>query len=238
MSRLKNSDLPFINLSKENLFLLCDTLELDEIGLIITALKGYIYDGVEPNFERKSLNGAWKQVLLLVDRKADGCFKRREQISKINKDRKTKTNESHKTADLSPSNSQDEEIYHQEGDNGSNRLKMGNTSELNDNTIIENKTEEDMGTFICNIEGEQQEVKKNDMSSIDRLIPAQNKCMALRQVKPYLTQDENLRRLNDSLGVFLKGVDKEEKTEYYLYITQVYLNQVNALEKEYSKILS
>lgn len=141
-------------------------------------------------------------------------------------------------ADLSPSNSQDGEIYHQEGDNGSNGLKIGNTSELNNNTITDNKTEEDMGTFICNIEGEQQEVKKNDMSSIDRLIPAQNKCMALRQVKPYLSQDENLRRLNDSLGVFLKGVDKEEKTEYYQYITQVYLNQVNAFEREYSKILS
>lgn len=141
-------------------------------------------------------------------------------------------------ADLSPSNSQDEEIYHQEGDNGSDGLKIGNTSELNNNTITENKTEENMGTFICNIEGEQQEIKKNDMSSIDRLIPAQNKCMALRQVKPYLSQDENLRRLNDSLGVFLKGVDKEEKTEYYQYITQVYLNQVNAFEREYSKILS
>lgn len=131
MNRLQNSNLPFINLSKENLFLVCDMLELDEIGLLIVAIKEYLYEGKEPNLNTKPLRSAWSQVLMLIDRKADSYFTRKEQMEKINKskkDKKTELTQASKssikdvkpedfelpncqipnTADLSPSN--DEEV--------------------------------------------------------------------------------------------------------------------------------
>lgn len=90
MNRLQNSNLPFINLSKENLFLLCDMLELDEIGVLIVAIKEYLYEGKEPNLNTKPLKSAWSQVLMLIDRKADSYFTRKEQMEKINKSKKDK----------------------------------------------------------------------------------------------------------------------------------------------------
>lgn len=93
MNRLQNSNLPFINLSKENLFLLCDMLELDEIGILIVAIKEYLYEGKEPNLNTKPLRSAWSQVLMLIDRKADSYFTRKEQMEKINKSKKDKKTE-------------------------------------------------------------------------------------------------------------------------------------------------
>lgn len=90
MNRLQNSNLPFINLSKENLFLVCDMLELDEIGTLMVAIKEYIYEGKEPMLNTKALKSAWNQVIMLMDRKADSYFTRKEQMEKINKNKKEK----------------------------------------------------------------------------------------------------------------------------------------------------
>lgn len=110
MNRLQNSNLPFINLSKENLFLVCDMLELDEIGTLMVAIKEYIYEGKEPILNTKALKSAWNQVIMLMDRKADSYFTRKEQMEKINKNKKEKKVEDANisvtgyTADSKPSN--------------------------------------------------------------------------------------------------------------------------------------
>lgn len=232
MNRLQNSNLPFINLSKENLFLLCDTIELDEIGLIITALKDYIYDGVEPNFERKALIGAWKQVLLLVDRKADGCFKHREQMEKINKNKKEKKGEdtnvlvTGNTADLKPSNN---EIIPTPQPIDVKPLEAIKTA-IEDEIEITTNTEKNMRTLTNIIQKQDGTFEKieelnnktitNDFSAIETLIPRMNKEMALKQVKPYLSKETNMGRLNDSLSTFLNGITLDERINYYNFILE------------------
>ena len=69
--RIKNSNLPFINLSKENLILIYDALEAEQAGKMIFALTEYIYDGIEPNFETKIEKSVWNNILMLIDRKAE-----------------------------------------------------------------------------------------------------------------------------------------------------------------------
>ena len=64
-----------------------------------------------------------------------------------------------KTGTLSPSNSQDEEIYHQEGDSGSNGLKIGKEDEIGINANIDNK----MGTLTNIIQKEDGTFEKIDL---------------------------------------------------------------------------
>lgn len=74
--RIKGSNLPFINLSKENLRLIYDALEAEQAGKMIFALTDYVYDGIEPNFETKIEKSVWNNILLLIDRKAESYFKK------------------------------------------------------------------------------------------------------------------------------------------------------------------
>ena len=74
--RIKGSNLPFINLSKENLRLIYDALEAEQAGKMIFALTDYVYDGIEPNFETKIEKSVWNNIILLIDRKAESYFKK------------------------------------------------------------------------------------------------------------------------------------------------------------------
>ena len=74
--RIKGSNLPFINLSKENLRLIYDALEAEQAGKMIFALTDYVYDGIEPNFETKIEKSVWNNILMLIDRKAESYFKK------------------------------------------------------------------------------------------------------------------------------------------------------------------
>lgn len=69
-------------------------------------------------------------------------------------------------ADLSPSNSQDEEIYHQEGDNGSNGLKTGKEEEIGINANIDNK----MGTLTNIIQKEDGTFEKIDLPKENEML--------------------------------------------------------------------
>lgn len=77
-NRIKNADLPFINLSKENLILIYDSLEAEQAGKMLFALTDYIYKGIEPTFESKIEKGVWNNIMLLIDRKAESYFKKAE----------------------------------------------------------------------------------------------------------------------------------------------------------------
>lgn len=74
--RIKGSNLPFINLSKENLRLIYDALEAEQAGKMIFALTEYVYDGIEPIFETKIEKSVWNNIILLIDRKAESYFKK------------------------------------------------------------------------------------------------------------------------------------------------------------------
>ena len=74
--RIKGTNLPFINLSKENLRLIYDALEAEQAGKMMFALTEYVYDGIEPNFETKIEKSVWNNIIMLIDRKAESYFKK------------------------------------------------------------------------------------------------------------------------------------------------------------------
>lgn len=74
--RIKGSNIPFINLSNENLTLIYNALEAEQAGKMLFALKQYVCDGIEPSFDTKIENSVWVNVLQVIDRKADGYFKK------------------------------------------------------------------------------------------------------------------------------------------------------------------
>lgn len=60
------------------------------------------------------------------------------------------------------------------------------------------------------------EVNNNyNFNDIDSKIPTANKMMALRQTRTYLSEEENMRRLNDALSIFLNGISNDDKYKYY-----------------------
>ena len=82
MYKIKNSNIPFITVSKENMFTICNSLEYDEIGLIFKAFMDFVYFGIEPTFEKKYMQGIFDGVLQTMERKAEGCFASRENGKK------------------------------------------------------------------------------------------------------------------------------------------------------------
>ena len=76
-----------------------------------------------------------------------------------------------------------------------------------------------MGNYIGEVEKlnnkTTEENSNYNFDNIDRLIPKPNKEMAIRQIRIYLPKEENIRRLNDALSVFLDKVSKEVRYEYY-----------------------
>lgn len=83
------------------------------------------------------------------------------------------------------------------------------------NNITEEEIQEIMGTYIGELK-ETKEVKTDyDFNEIDSKIPTTNKHMALRQTKPYLSKEENIRRLSDALSIFLRDYPKDIINKYY-----------------------
>ena len=139
--RIKGSNLPFINISKENLRLIYDALEAEQAGKMIFALTEYIYDGIEPNFETKIEKSVWNNILMLIDRKAESYFKKaaanRENGKKGGRPKK---NNDFQKSDFKASTSHDNDIddtnYHNTIESASEAKEMGNTGILQDNEII------------------------------------------------------------------------------------------------------
>ena len=164
--RIKGSNLPFINLSKENLRLIYDALEAEQAGKMIFALTEYVYDGIEPNFETKIEKSVWNNIILLIDRKAESYFKKatanRENGKKGGRPKKNNdiapNEECNNTTELSATNNDlqkndfkastshvndiDDTNYHNTIESAPEVKEMGNTGILQDNEIlgtIENK---------------------------------------------------------------------------------------------------
>lgn len=88
----KYKNLPFINLSKENMMLLKDMFETDEIGKIMIAITDRVFFGVEPTTLSKSELGGYKQLMSVIERKADSYLNKvaqgTENFKKINESKK------------------------------------------------------------------------------------------------------------------------------------------------------
>jgi hypothetical protein len=165
--RLRNSNIPFINLSKENLILIYDSLEAEQAGNMLFKLTEYLYQGTEPTFDTKIEKSVWNNVMLLVNRKAEGYFTKaevaRENGKKGGRPRKTQPQQ-----DVKEEATEISHISPSEGIKKENDIQMPNEDlkpteavkstingiipnefmdGLNDNTTEEENLK-DMGTFI------------------------------------------------------------------------------------------
>lgn len=122
------------------------------------------------------------------------------------------------TSDLSPSNDEEVEQPQPIGDNATESLKIGKDDiKIN---LTEKEINEVMGTYKGTIEELNKRTIINDFSSIDRLVPKLNKEMVLKQVKPYLSKEKNIGRLNDALSIFLKDVSLDDRVKYYEFLLE------------------
>lgn len=139
--RIKGSNLPFINLSKENLRLIYDALEAEQAGKMIFALTEYVYDGIEPNFETKIEKSVWNNIILLIDRKAESYFKKAAANRENGKKggRPKKNNDLQKNdfkASTSHVNDTDDTNYQNTIESAPEAKEMGNTGILQDTELI------------------------------------------------------------------------------------------------------
>ena len=196
MYKIKNSDIPFLTLSKENIFTICNSLENDEIGIIFKAFMDFVYLGIEPTFDKKYMRGIFDGVLQTMERKAEGCFASRENGKKGGRPKKNNTDLQPNTdfeekAEDKPNktiNPQDNTNIPQEEENAPERLKMPINEEF-ENTIEEPqiKEEEYMGNYTgiqLNINNtpyprkeEVVEYRSQNRIPIEKTIPTENTIM-------------------------------------------------------------
>ena len=127
MNNLKNSNIPYTQISKEVWVSITRTLENEQIGELMTAFCEYVYNGVVPNFNTKVMRGQWDLLIENSERMAQTYFKKVDNARESAKKRIA-----NKTADLTASNTSNDEIHQPVQDNGSESLKMAN----NDNREI------------------------------------------------------------------------------------------------------
>ena len=148
MYKIKNSDIPFLTLSKENFFTICNSLEYDEIGIIFKAFMDYVYFGIEPTFEKKYMRGIFDGVLQTMERKAEGCFASRENGKKGGRPKKNNTDlqpntdfeEKAENSPNKPEKTTDDIVIPQDEESASEAPKQGefdNTEERFNNTYSE-----------------------------------------------------------------------------------------------------
>lgn len=90
MSKLKNSNIPSINLTKENMMLAKRFLTPQQLFDVWEALFEYIYNGTEPQLDNTSM-GVFEQIISSAERLSKSYFNKREQMNKINANRKNKS---------------------------------------------------------------------------------------------------------------------------------------------------
>lgn len=101
--RIKNSNIPYTSITKETWLSLVKTLEMDQIGQIITAMYDYIYTGKEPSFNSKVMNGQWDMLIENVERMSKGYFSKAD--NGVASAKKRIENKKKNQAQLEPNNS-------------------------------------------------------------------------------------------------------------------------------------
>ena len=170
--RIKGSNLPFINLSKENLILIYDALEAEQAGKMIFALTEYVYNGIEPNFETKIEKSVWNNIILLIDRKAESYFKK----AAANRENGKKGGRPKKNNDIAPNEEYNNtiEISAQNNDFKALTSHVNDTDDTNYQNTIESAPEvKEMGNtgifqddeLIETLKNEQFEVLNNNFDN-------------------------------------------------------------------------
>ena len=175
-SILRNSQIPTINISKETLKLIIDSLESEEVLTLFETLYGYLYENEEPSFKGKALTSVWNNLISTSERFSKSYFGRKAHIDKVNEEKKkakqsalqdTVGNEFDVTpvnnnipnnlekeikAILSPENTTDDNLYIQDRESGLNSLKMGKNDEFeiedNIDEINNKEISENMGQCL------------------------------------------------------------------------------------------
>lgn len=84
--------LPFVNISKENLELMFNTLEEDEAGRVMFAIFNYVYNNIEPSNLSKVEKGVFLNFLAVIERKGKAYLNKIEagknNFEKVNQERK------------------------------------------------------------------------------------------------------------------------------------------------------
>ena len=84
------SNLPFIDISAENLDMAYDMLDREEMGELMEMIIKTIRLNEEPTTNNKVVRGVYNQFMSVISRKSEGFFKRKEALDKVNAERKTK----------------------------------------------------------------------------------------------------------------------------------------------------
>lgn len=225
---VKGSNVPSINLSKEIIAVL-SRLDADEVKEIIVGIRDYVYKDKEPKINEE-IADIMDMTLDNINHIAKGYLNgkkggrpKKSTLQEVTTTEfdipKTGENvENENKADLSPSNDEEVEQPQPIGDNATESLKIGkNDIKIN---LTEKEINEVMGTYKGTLEELNKRTTINDFSSIDRLVPKLNRDIALKQVKPFLSKEKNISRLNDALSVFLKDVSLDDRAKYYEFILE------------------
>jgi hypothetical protein len=223
---VKGSNVPSVNLSKEIIAVL-SRLDADEVKEIIVGIRDYVYKDKEP-MVNEEITDIMDMTLDNINHIAKGYLngKKGGRPKKSTLQEVTTTEfdipktggnvENENKADLSPSNDEEIEQPQPIGDNATESLKIGKDDiKIN---LTEKEINEVMGTYKGTIEELNKRTTINDFSSIDRLVPKLNREMVLKQVKPYLSKEKNIGRLNEALSIFLKDVSLDDRTKYYEFL--------------------
>lgn len=235
MYKIQNSNIPFVTLSKENMFTICNSLEYEEIGLIFKAFMDFVYFGIEPTFEKKYMQGIFDGVLQTMERKAEGCFASRENGKKGGRRPKNNT-------DLQPNTEFNTEtkISPNEPHLATNDTDVPQEAESLPEVKIEAKEEEiiidkdnteEMGTFIGTLSNFATAETRRIEHEEDRSMEHMMKCLstfdiskAKHQVFKSRTIDDNMKRVADCLDPLLAGFSKTERSKLYITIIEDVLN--------------
>ena len=235
MYKIKNSNIPFVTLSKENMFTICNSLEYEEIGLIFKAFMDFVYFGIEPTFEKKYMQGIFDGVLQTMERKAEGCFASRENGKKGGRKPKNNTELQPNTefdteAKISPNEpclaTNDTDVP-QEGESLSEVKIEAKEEEI----IIDTDNTEEMGTYIGTLSNFATAETRRIEHEEDRSMEHMMKCLstfdiskAKHQVFKSRTIDDNMKRVADCLDPLLEGFSKTERSKLYITIIEDALN--------------
>lgn len=231
MYKIKNSNIPFVTLSKENMFTICNSLEYEEIGLIFKAFMDFVYFGIEPTFEKKYMQGIFDGVLQTMERKAEGCFASRENGKKGGRKPKNNTEIQPNTefeieAQISPNEpylaTNDIDVP-QEGES----LPEAKIEAKEEEIIIDTDNTEEMGTYIGTFNNLATVETRRIEHEEDRSMEHMMKCLstfdinkAKHQVFKSRTIDENMKRVADCLDPLLGGFSKTERSKLYISIIE------------------
>lgn len=144
------SKLNALQISRECLQMINETLEPAQAGEIIMALYQYFYEGIEPNFETKLMNGIWKTCLTFTQSKADAFMRQHRNFFNSEENPKTKKN------DLSRSNCEAEQVTTEPAKVSQNEEKlpyMANLEANNTQSVFRKTFEERLGASACLLDG-------------------------------------------------------------------------------------